>query len=65
MLQELQCAEVPHIITLIDGAKGDNQLCVGYKNQFDLINEKNGDTLQLYSVEATKVRENGEEGEER
>lgn len=55
MLQELQCPEVPQIVTLIDGVKGDNQVCVGYKNQFDLINEKNGDTLQLYSVEATKV----------
>ncbi|XP_070176881.1 GTPase-activating Rap/Ran-GAP domain-like protein 3 [Littorina saxatilis] len=54
-IRELQCADVPQIVTLIDGSKGDNQICVGYKTQFDLINEKNGDTLQLYSVEAAKV----------
>jgi hypothetical protein len=46
---------VPQLITLIDGNKVDNHICVGYKNQFDLINEKNGDTLQMYNVEANKV----------
>ena len=56
ILQELQAFEVPSIITLVDGLRSDNQICVGYKNQFDLINEKNGDTLQLYQVEASKVR---------
>lgn len=54
--QELQSFEVPQLITLVDESKGDNQICVGYKNQFDLINEKNGDTLQLYSVDNNKVR---------
>ncbi|KAL8625828.1 hypothetical protein ACOMHN_012420 [Nucella lapillus] len=54
-LRELQCGDVPQLVTLIEGIRGDNQICVGYKNQFDLINEKNGDTLQLYSVEASKV----------
>lgn len=47
---------MPQLITLVDESKGDNQICVGYKNQFDLINEKNGDTLQLYSVDNNKVR---------
>ena len=42
-------------MTLIDGMKGDNQICVSYKNQFDVINEKNGDTLQLHQVEAKTV----------
>ena len=46
---------MPQLITLIDGNKVDNHICVGYKNQFDLINEKNGDTLQMYNVEANKV----------
>ena len=54
-LQELQAFDVPQLITLVDGPKGDNQICIGYKNQFDLINEKNGDTLQLYQVESSKV----------
>ncbi|XP_076090626.1 GTPase-activating Rap/Ran-GAP domain-like protein 3 isoform X2 [Mytilus galloprovincialis] len=55
LVRELQSFEVPQLITLIDGSKDDNQICVGYKNQFDLINEKNGDTLQMYSIEANKV----------
>ena len=42
-------------MTLVDGPRGDNHICVGYKNQYDLITEKNGDTLQLYQVEASKV----------
>lgn len=53
--QELQAFDSPQLITLIDDVKGDNHICIGYKNQFDLINEKNGDTLQLYRVEASKV----------
>ncbi|XP_021348641.1 GTPase-activating Rap/Ran-GAP domain-like protein 3, partial [Mizuhopecten yessoensis] len=55
-VRELHTDEPPLLVTLIDGNKEDNQICVGYKNQFDLINEKNGDTLQLYHVEANKVK---------
>ncbi|XP_055959069.1 GTPase-activating Rap/Ran-GAP domain-like protein 3 [Patella vulgata] len=54
-VRELQAFEQPQMITLIDGIKGDNQICIAYKNQFDLINEKNGDTLQLYKIDANKV----------
>lgn len=54
-LQELQSFEVPQLITLVDGSKGNNQICVGYKNQFDLIHEKNGDTLQMYNIDTNKV----------
>ena len=53
--QELQTYETPQLMTLVDGPRGDNHICVGYKNQYDLITEKNGDTLQLYQVEASKV----------
>lgn len=54
-VRELQSFDVPQLITLIDGNNDDNHICVAYKNQFDLINEKNGDTLQMYSIEATKI----------
>ena len=61
-LQELECFDVPLIVSLIDGSKGendgikiDNQICIGYKHQFDLINEKNGDTLQLFQTDSNKV----------
>lgn len=54
--QELQSFEVPSLLSLVDGYQNqDNQICVGYKNQFDLINEKNGDTLQLHVFDASKV----------
>lgn len=54
-VRELQSFEVPQLITLVDGSKGNNQICVGYKNQFDLIHEKNGDTLQMYNIDTNKV----------
>ncbi|XP_070532264.1 GTPase-activating Rap/Ran-GAP domain-like protein 3 isoform X3 [Ptychodera flava] len=54
-IRELYAGEVPTLMTLIDGGKTDNQICVGYRHQFDLINEKNGDTFRLHQVEANKV----------
>jgi hypothetical protein len=43
-------------MSLVDGYQNqDNQICVGHKNQFTLINEKNGDTLQLHAFDASKV----------
>ncbi|ESP05020.1 hypothetical protein LOTGIDRAFT_109410, partial [Lottia gigantea] len=54
-VRELSAFEQPQMLTLVDGIKHDNQICVSYKNQFDLINEKNGDTLQLHKVDANKV----------
>ncbi|XP_045201546.2 GTPase-activating Rap/Ran-GAP domain-like protein 3 isoform X4 [Mercenaria mercenaria] len=60
-VRELECFDTPQIISLVDGTKGendgiriDNQICVGYKHQFDLINEKNGDTLQLFQTDSNK-----------
>lgn len=32
------------------GGFPDNSVCVGYRHQFDLINERNGETHKLYSV---------------
>ncbi|XP_052215441.1 GTPase-activating Rap/Ran-GAP domain-like protein 3 isoform X2 [Dreissena polymorpha] len=60
-VRELECFEPAQIVTLIDGTKGvhdgvkqDNQICIGYKHQYDLINEKNGDTLQLFQIDTNK-----------
>ncbi|XP_014661632.1 PREDICTED: GTPase-activating Rap/Ran-GAP domain-like protein 3 [Priapulus caudatus] len=55
-IREHQCGDIPSILTLIDGTKCDNQISVGYRNQFDLINEKNGDMLRLFHVEGSKVK---------
>ncbi|XP_036368697.1 GTPase-activating Rap/Ran-GAP domain-like protein 3 isoform X2 [Octopus sinensis] len=53
-VQEIHTAEVPSILTLVDG-KDDNYICVGYKNQFTVINEKTGDCHPLYHVEGNRV----------
>ncbi|XP_076359902.1 GTPase-activating Rap/Ran-GAP domain-like protein 3 isoform X2 [Tachypleus tridentatus] len=56
-IRELPVAEPAQLITLVDSPVkgGDNQICVGYKHQFDLINEKNSDTVRLHCVEGNKV----------
>ncbi|KAK3611810.1 hypothetical protein CHS0354_040479 [Potamilus streckersoni] len=54
LTRELEAFETPQLLTLVDCTKGGNQICVGYKNQFDLINEKNGDTLQLFHIDTIK-----------
>ncbi|XP_022237896.1 GTPase-activating Rap/Ran-GAP domain-like protein 3 [Limulus polyphemus] len=57
VIRELPVAEPPQLITLVDSPikGGDNQICAAYKHQFDLINEKNGDSLRLHCVEGNKV----------
>ncbi|XP_022084284.1 GTPase-activating Rap/Ran-GAP domain-like protein 3 isoform X2 [Acanthaster planci] len=54
-VRELVASEVPTLMTLVDGGKEDNQICVAFRNQFDLVNEKNGDTFRLHLVETSKV----------
>lgn len=55
-LQELSLNETPAIVTLIDGYNlPENKVCVGYKNSFDLINERTGEVVNLYQTEAGKV----------
>jgi hypothetical protein len=56
--KEFQLSESPSVVTLIDsgacfsaGGQGDNQICVGYRHQFDLIDERTGDTRRFYNVE--------------
>ncbi|XP_071495920.1 GTPase-activating Rap/Ran-GAP domain-like protein 3 isoform X1 [Diadema antillarum] len=53
--RELSAGDVPNLMCLIDGGHGDNHIVVGYRHQFDLINEKNGDTFRLHMVDANKV----------
>jgi hypothetical protein len=51
-------SESPLVLTLIDsgncysaGGQGENQICVGYRHQFDLINERTSETKRFYNVE--------------
>ena len=46
------------MITLIDsanffssGRQFDNQICVGYRHQFDLISERTGEPQRFYNVD--------------
>lgn len=46
------------MVTLIDsgncfsaGGQGENQICVGYRHQYDLINERTGETSRFYNVD--------------
>lgn len=57
-LREFQLNESPVVLTLIDsgscysaGGQGENQICVGFRHQFDLINERTGETRPFYKVE--------------
>ncbi|CAN8019583.1 unnamed protein product, partial [Ixodes persulcatus] len=57
MVRELLVSEAPAVVSLVDSptACGDNHVCVGYRHQFDLVNEKTGDATRLHSVDASKV----------
>ncbi|RZF36202.1 hypothetical protein LSTR_LSTR008528 [Laodelphax striatellus] len=57
-IREIQVNEQPTLITLVDsslagsaGGSCDNTVCVGYRHQFDLINERTGEVSHLFSVQ--------------
>lgn len=50
--------EAPSLITLVDstvagsaGGVADNTICIGYRHQFDLVNERSGEVSKLFSVQ--------------
>lgn len=63
VLQEIQVAEPPQLITLVDsslsgssgGGIADNHICVGYRHQFDLVNERTGEVSRLHAVEGSRA----------
>nr|XP_018899482.1 PREDICTED: GTPase-activating Rap/Ran-GAP domain-like protein 3 isoform X4 [Bemisia tabaci] len=57
-LREITIPETPQIITLIDsslaasaGGSADNHICIGYRHQFDLVNERTGEVKKLFAVQ--------------
>ncbi|XP_067000028.2 GTPase-activating Rap/Ran-GAP domain-like protein 3 [Anabrus simplex] len=61
-IRELQVAEPPTLMTLVDSSLarsdsgvGDNYICVGYRHQFDVVNERSGDVVHLHTVEGSRV----------
>ncbi|KAJ9592123.1 hypothetical protein L9F63_001351, partial [Diploptera punctata] len=63
LYEEIQVAEPPQLITLVDsslsGSSGggipDNHICVGYRHQFDLVNERTGEVTRLHAVEGSRA----------
>lgn len=45
--------EPPVICTLVDSMSPntDNQICIGYRHQFDIVNEKTGETIRLHNLD--------------
>lgn len=56
-LQEICLCDAPVVMALVDGPTGenDNNICVAYRHQFDLINESTGESYRLHHVEASRV----------
>ncbi|XP_069702439.1 GTPase-activating Rap/Ran-GAP domain-like protein 3 isoform X2 [Periplaneta americana] len=62
-IREIQVAEPPQLITLVDsslagssgGGVADNHICVGYRHQFDLVNERSGEVSRLHAVEGSRA----------
>ncbi|XP_015903214.1 GTPase-activating Rap/Ran-GAP domain-like protein 3 isoform X3 [Parasteatoda tepidariorum] len=54
--KEISLSDTPQLITLVDSPVTgfDNQICVGYRHQFDLVNEKTGEIQRLHVIEGNK-----------
>jgi hypothetical protein len=67
--QEFNLHDTPSLLTLIDGCTStmgilsaaacgpdatDNRVCVAYRHQFDLLNERTGDVTPLHTIDASR-----------
>jgi hypothetical protein len=56
LIKEVVITESPSLLTLVDcGSKGYT-LCVGYRNQFDLIDTSSGKTTKLHEIDAASPK---------
>lgn len=53
-VQEVTVGEAPILMTLVYTSCHESRVCVGYKNQFDLISEA-GDVFKIHSIDKQKV----------
>nr|CAD7416931.1 unnamed protein product [Timema cristinae] len=60
-IREIQVSESPTLLTLVDSSLGgsgggveSSHICVGYRHQFDLVNERSGEVSRLHSVEGSR-----------
>ena len=55
--QEFTLSEPAELLLLIDGERESNKICVGFRGQFELLDESTEDVLRLFRTEASpKVR---------
>ncbi len=45
--------EAVQVLSILDSNQG-GRICAGYRNQFDLLDERTGETLHLYRTENCK-----------
>ena len=49
-------AEPPSLLTLVDCGSDGYTLCVGYRNQFDLIDTSSGKITKLHEIDAASPK---------
>uniref|UniRef100_A0A5K3EXR4 GTPase-activating Rap/Ran-GAP domain-like protein 3 n=2 Tax=Mesocestoides corti TaxID=53468 RepID=A0A5K3EXR4_MESCO len=52
-VREVPTSEVVQVLSILDSNMG-GRICAGYRNQFDLLDERTGETLHLYKTENGK-----------
>ena len=56
LVKEVVIAESPTLLTLVDRGGNGYTLCVGYRNQFDLIDTASGKTTKLHEIDAASPK---------
>ena len=56
LVKEVIIAESPSLLTLVDRGGNGYTLCVGYRNQFDLIDTASGKTTKLHEIDAASPK---------
>ena len=51
--QEFTLSEPAEVLMLIDGDRESNKICVGFRGQFELLDESTEDVLRLFRTDAT------------
>nr|CDS15576.1 GTPase activating Rap:RanGAP domain 3 [Echinococcus granulosus] len=52
-VREIPTSEAVQVLSMLDSNMG-GRICAGYRNQFDLLDERTGETLHLYRTENVK-----------
>ena len=56
LLREVVVVESPSLMTVVDCGKDGYSVCVGYRNQFDLIDMTSGKITKVHDTDATSSK---------